>query len=289
MGFIELALAMKFLSNVDLAYHWRLLDRDIFLAIWIVIFSLMGLYLLGKVKFKHDDELPKNDYGVPHLSMTRLFFTIATFSFVVYMIPGLFGAPLSGISGWVPEMKTQQFNLLKTQHQNSNNNTSNQDNTIKPVKYTEFLGSEIPGVETFFDYEEALAAAKQMKKPLLLDFTGHNCANCRKMEAEVFSNEEVSKKMRNDFVVVSLYIDDKFRLPKSERYTSTYDKSEKVTLGDKNLDFELTLTNKNAQPQYVFVDQNGQIIKNAGGYDADIPRFLRIMEEVKTEYKKRNP
>ena len=199
-GFIELAMALKFLSNADLAYHWGLLDREVYLSIWIILFALLGFYLLGTLKFKHDDHLPLNDYGQPYLSVTRLFFAIIPLAFTIYMIPGLWGAPLNGISGWLPENKTQDFNLEKLIRNNKNQSTDSSKTTllIKPKKYTDILASEISGVETFFDFEEGLLAAKQMHRPIMIDFTGHSCANCRKMESDVLSKEEVSSLLRSE-------------------------------------------------------------------------------------------
>ena len=295
-GFIEIAMALKFLSNADLAYHWRILDREVYLSLWIIIFGLLGFYLLGKLKFSHDDQLPLNDYGHPHLSVTRLLFAIVPLAFTVYMIPGLWGAPLNGISGWLPENKTQDFNLEKLIRNNhltaGDSDSSNAGKTvvyIKPKKYTDILESEIAGVETFFDFDEAIAAAKAMHKPIMIDFTGHSCANCRKMEAEVLSKPEVSKILHNDFVVASLYVDEKKELPDSEKYVSKFDQSSINNVGAKNLDFEAVIANSNAQPLYIFVDESGKIIKNAGGYDADMARFISILNEVKAENKKRFP
>lgn len=292
-GFIEIGMALKFLSNADLVYHWHLLDREVYLSIWIILSAALGFYLFGALKFRHDDNLPLNDYGLPYLSVTRLFFAISSLAFMIYMIPGLFGAPLNGISGWLPENKTQDFNLEKLIRENnkSTNSTSAGDtiNYIHPKKYIDILQSEIPGVEAFFDFEEALAAAKAMKRPLMLDFTGHSCANCRKMESEVLSKKEVSDLLNNNFIVVSLYLDEKRSLPESEKYTSKFDGSIIKTLGAKNLDFEVTLVNSNSMPQYVFVDQSGKIIQDAGGYDPDIDRFLKILNDVKDENRKRFP
>jgi thiol:disulfide interchange protein len=286
LGFVELALALKFLSSADLAYHWRILDREVYLSLWIVIFGLLGLYLLGKLKFHHDGDLPKNDYGHPYLTVTRLFFAIAALTFTIYLVPGLWGAPLKGISAWLPEMRTQDFNLNKAgvRGAETSSGASTETAGIRPVKYTDILESEVPGVNAFFDYEEALQAAKQLKKPLMIDFTGHSCANCRKMEQEVLSDPEIMKRLQQDFVVVSLYVDDKYKLPESEWYKAK-DGALIKTMGTKNLDFEITLTQNPAQPQYVFVDGNGKIIKNAGGYVADIKRFVSILDEVKAAYK----
>lgn len=294
-GFIELAMALKFLSNADLAYHWGILNRDVYLSLWIILFGLLGLYLLGKIKFRHDDHLPLNDYGLPYLSVTRVFFAIGALAFTVYMIPGLWGAPLNGISGWLPENKTQDFNLEKLIRSNKisgsdsvqNNNTTQL--IIKPKKYTDILESEIPGVETFFDFDEAVAAAKQMKRPIMIDFTGHSCTNCRKMEAAVLSKPQVSTILHNDFIVASLYVDEKTELPENEKYTSTFDGSKIKNIGAKNLDFEAMIANSNAQPLYIFTDQEGNVIKNGGGYEPDIERFVRILNEVKAQNKKRFP
>jgi thiol:disulfide interchange protein DsbD len=282
LGFLELALALKFLSSADLAYHWGILDREVYLSLWIVIFGLMGFYLLGKLKFHHDDDLPRNEYGHPYLTVTRLFFAIATLSFTVYMIPGLWGAPLNGISAWLPEMKTQDFKL---QTGNSPAGTAANFAGPQPKKYTDLLESEIPGVNSFFDYDEALAAAKALKKPLMIDFTGHSCANCRKMEREVLSNPEVMQKLQNDFVVVSLYVDDKFQLPESEWTKSALDGKLLKRMGEKNLDFEVALTNNNAQPYYVFVDNEGKLLVPEGyGYDPNIQKFLKHLDKVKAKF-----
>ena len=160
---------------------------------------------------------------------------------------------------------------------------------IKPKKYTDILASEIPGVETFFDFDEAVAAAKQMKRPIMIDFTGHSCANCRKMEAQVLSTPEVGNMLQKDFIVASLYVDEKRELPENEKYTSKFDGSKIKNVGAKNLDFEATIANSNAQPLYIFVDQEGKIIKNAGGYEPDVDRFVKILNDVKAENKKRFP
>jgi thiol:disulfide interchange protein len=293
-GFIEIAMALKFLSNADLVYRWHLLDRDVYLSLWIIIFGLLGFYLLGRIKFRHDDHLPLNDYGHPYLSVTRLIFAIIPLAFTVYMIPGLWGAPLNGISGWLPENKTQDFNIEKLVRnsqitRNDSSNAATVASYIRPKKYIDILQSEIPGVETFFDFDEAIAAAKEMKKPVMIDFTGHSCANCRKMESEVLSKPEVSKVLHDDFVVASLYVDEKRELLENEKYISKFDQSSINNVGAKHLDFEATIANSNAQPLYIFTDETGKIIKNAGGYDPDIQRFTSILNEVKLENKKRFP
>lgn len=291
-GLIEIAMALKFLSNADLSYHWHFLNRDIYLSLWIIIFGVLGLYLLGKLKFSHDDALPLNDYGHPYIGIPRLLFAIISLAFSVYMIPGLWGAPLNSISGWLPENKTQEFNLVKligSSPQADTSTASIKVGEVKPKKYTDILQSEIPGVLTFFDFDEAVAAAKQMKKPLMLDFTGHSCANCRKMESEVLSQPEVSAMLKNDYVVASLYVDERTKLSEGEKYTSKFDSSSITTVGAKNLDIEAMLGNSNAQPLYLFADQEGKIIRNGGGYEPDIPRFINILKETLAENKKRFP
>nr|MBA3675736.1 thioredoxin family protein [Chitinophagaceae bacterium] len=201
----------------------------------------------------------------------------------------------NGISGWLPENKTQDFNLEKLIRSNQGSGKDSTQNNIttgliiKPKKYTDILSSEIPGVETFFDFDEAVVAAKQMNRPIMIDFTGHSCANCRKMEAEVLSKQEVSSMLHKYFIVASLYVDEKKELPENEKYVSKFDGSKIKNVGAKNLDFEATIANSNAQPLYIFTDQEGKVIKNAGGYEPDVERFLKILKDVKEEHKKRFP
>ena len=285
-GFIELALAMKFLSNVDLAYHWRLLDRDIFLVIWIVIFTLLGSYLLGKLKFSHDSDLP-------YISVPRLFFAIASFCFALYLFPGLWGAPLKGIGGWLPHTSTQDFNLHEIKYQLEDLKNSRFTSGFPagsaaqpPKKYTDKL--KVPfGFTGYFDLDEGMAAAKVLHKPVMLDFTGHSCANCRKMEAEVWDDPEVMKRMNEDFVLISLYVDESAELPESEQYTNK--EGEKITtLGQKNLDYEVTKFGFNAQPLYMFLDLAGKPLSDVKyGYDSNIKKFINHLESVKKEFTNR--
>jgi thiol:disulfide interchange protein DsbD len=283
-GFIELALAMKFLSNVDLAYHWRLLDRDIFLVIWIVIFALLGLYLLGKLKFSHDSDLP-------YITVPRLFFAIASFCFALYLFPGLWGAPLKGVGGWLPHTSTQDFNLDDLKYQlndlkSSGHTSGTSENIARPaVKYIDKLHTpfRLPG---YFDLEEGMAAARVLNKPVMLDFTGHSCANCRKMESEVWSNPEVLKRIREDFVLVSLYVDESTELPENEQYT-TQSGEQIITVGQKNLDYEVTKFGFNAQPLYMFLDLNGNPLSNVKyGYDSNIKKFIEHLETVKNAFER---
>jgi len=287
-GFIELALAMKFLSNVDLAYHWHLLDRDVFLVIWIVIFTLLGLYLLGKLKFSHDSDLP-------FISVPRLFFAIFSFCFALYMVPGLWGAPLKLLSGFIPPASTQEFNLEDLEYKLDNahilsgksGTTSASNNAsvaLPPKKYTDIL--EVPyGLTAYFDLDEGIAAAKVLNKPIMLDFTGHSCANCRKMEQEVWKNPEVLKLIREEFVLVSLYVDESKELPLDEQRTaSNGDRIE--TVGNKNLEYETTKFGFNAQPLYKFLDLQGNPLSNVNyGYDPNVDKFIDHLKGVVQKFK----
>ena len=283
-GFIELALALKFLSNVDLIYHWRLLDREVFLVLWIVIAFLLGLYLLGKLKFSHDSDLS-------YVSIPRLFFAIATFSFALYLVPGLWGAPLKSLSGLLPPATTLDFNLNELQYKignTSSSNTSSSNNSAAkpPALYTDKL--HVPfGLTAYFDLDEGMAAAKALNKPVMLDFTGHSCANCRKMEGEVWSNPEVLKRMKEDFVLISLYVDEPSELPDAAQYTNS--RKEKIsTLGEKNLDYEITKFGFNAQPLYMFLDLKGNTLSDVKyGYDSNIQKFIDHLDTVKKEFAQR--
>ncbi|MEO8961063.1 MAG: cytochrome c biogenesis protein CcdA [Ginsengibacter sp.] len=292
LGFLELALALKFLSNADLSKGWRLLDREVFLSLWIVIFILTGVYLLGKLKFHHDDELPKNDFGLPYLSVTRLFFAIASFSFAVYMIPGLWGAPLKAISAFVPPMGTQDFIYSSSQNLSIKSNDSSTAELPRPVKYYERMKIYEPpvvvqnGMITYFDYDEALAVARKLDKPLMLDFTGINCPNCRKMEGEVWSDPEVMKRLKEDFVIASLYIDvNNIDLQPDEIYFSKALNRKVTTLGDKNADLQVTKYNANTQPYYFFLDVNENRLEPEGyGYDSSVPKFIQLLDRVVAKY-----
>ncbi len=278
-GFIELALALKFLSNVDLIYHWRLLDRDVFLVLWIVIFVLLGIYLLGKLKFSHDSDLP-------YVSVPRLFFAIASFSFALYILPGLWGAPLRHLSGFIPPDGTQEFNLDALKYQIGNTPTQSPSTTSlaqPPKRLADKL--HVPyGLVAYFTLEEGMAAAKALNKPIMLDFTGHSCANCRKMEKEVWKDPEVLKRMKENFVLVSLYVDESTDLPVKEQYTKK-DGDRVITEGDKNLDYEITQFGFNAQPLYMFLDLNGKPLSSIKyGYDPDIAKFIAHLDAAKAAF-----
>jgi thiol:disulfide interchange protein DsbD len=272
LGFLELALAFKFLSIADQVYHWGILDRDIFLIVWIVIFAALGLYFLGKIRLPHDS--PMDHIGVP-----RLLLALLTFMFVVYMIPGLWGAPLKYLSGYLPPLTTQQFKIGE--------GYSNAEPERAPVKYGDLL--EIPfGIQGYFDYQEALAAAKAQEKPLLIDFTGHGCVNCRKMEENVWSDPQVLARLKNDYVMVALYIDERLELPESKWYTSSFDGKIKKTLGKQNADFQITRFNNNAQPYYVILDHEENLLASPRGYETNIQKFLEFLDGAKTNFEMKN-
>ena len=294
LGFLELALALKFLSNADLVKGWRILDREVFLSLWIVIFLLLGVYLLGKLKFHHDDELPKNDFGLPSLSVTRLLFAIASLSFAVYMVPGLWGAPLKAIGAFLPPVGTQDFILGGgTKNTGAKVKTDEGESGLPhPVKYFDRMRMYEPevvtkyGMTTYFEYEEGLAVSRKVGKPLMIDFTGINCINCRKMEAEVWSDPEVMRRLKEDFVIVSLYVDvHDIELPERERYDSEALGKRVETLGDRNTDIQVSRYNANSQPYYFFLDgQERRLIPEGYGYDPDVKRFIRLLDEAKTRY-----
>lgn len=288
LGFLELALGLKFLSVADQTYHWGILDREVYLALWIVIFVLLGIYLLGKIKFAHDSE-------VKFVSVPRLMLAIVTFSFVVYLIPGMFGAPLKAISGYLPPQTTHDFDLHKIIRdeikmgvpQGTMVGTANATPEIcdKP-KFSEFL--HLPhGLEGYFDYEQGMACARQQKKPVFIDFTGHGCVNCREMEATVWSDPRVLERLRNKFVVIALYVDDKSTLPESEWVTSTYDGKVKKTLGKKYADFQITKYGVNAQPYYVLLDNDGQLLVQPKAYDLNADRFVEFLDAALAEFDRR--
>lgn len=294
LGFLELALALKFLSNADLAKGWRLLDREVFISLWVVIFILLGFYLLGKLKFNHDDELPKNDFDIPFISIPRLFLAIISFAFAVYMVPGLWGAPLKAISAFVPPMGTQDFTSSPSVKYATGAGTSGSENEQPmPVKYYDKMKIYEPEVVvkynmiTYFDYDEALAVARKLKKPLMLDFTGINCPNCREMEGRVWSDPEVMKRLKNDFVIASLYVDvHNVYIPPAEQYYSEALQKKVKTLGELNVDRQISIYNANTQPYYFFLDANENRLEPEGyGYDPNIEKFKNMLDEVVKKYK----
>ncbi|GEO06385.1 thiol:disulfide interchange protein [Adhaeribacter aerolatus] len=283
LGFIELALALKFLSMADQAYHWGLLDRDIYIAIWIVLFTLMGFYLLGKLKFSHDSDLK-------FISVPRILLAILVFSFVVYLIPGLFGAPLKGLAGYLPPQSSHDFDLNAIIRQNNQGgavtNAPANELCEKP-KYADFL--HLPhGLQGYFDLEQAKRCATAQNKPIFIDFTGHACVNCREMEANVWSDPEVLKRLQNDYVVVALYVDDKAELPQDEWYVSTYDKKEKRTIGKKNADYQITRFQNNAQPFYILMDPaTEKPLVQPMAYNLNVQEFANFLDAGKKQYQQK--
>ena len=274
LGFLELALALKFLSIADQVYHWGLLDREVFLSIWIVIFALIGFYFLGKLRLPHDSE-------TKFISVQKLLLAIATFSFVVYMIPGLWGAPLKALSGYLPPETSQDFNLHNQQFQTAS--TTNPLTLSEPVKYANLfeLPHKLPG---FFDYKQALAYSAKVNKPVFIDFTGHGCVNCREMEARVWSDPAVLSRLQNDYVVVALYVDDKTELPERDWYTSTYDGKVKKTIGAQNADLQITKYNNNAQPHYCLVNSDGKLLVAPKNYDRSVANFVAFLDAGKGKF-----
>lgn len=276
LGLIEIALALKFLSTADLAYHWGILDREVFIAIWIVIAFILGFYLLGKIKFSHDSDLP-------YISIPRLFLGGAAFVFAFYLMPGLWGAPLKAVSALVPPLSTQDFVI--GQEGNSGNQAAATKHSKR--KYSEFL--HIPhNIDGFFDYEEALAYAKEVKKPLFLDFTGHGCVNCREMEARVWSDARVLKKLKEDYIVVSLYTDDKTALPESEQFDSKVLETKVNTVGKKFKHLQAERFNTISQPYYVLLGTDEkELVSPPIGVEFSIEKYLQYLDKGLSEFAKK--
>lgn len=289
-GFIELALAFKFLSNADLQKGWRLLDREIFIAIWVVIAIVLALYLLGKIRFSHDSDLPKNTWDLPYLTVTRTMFAIASLVFALYLLPGMWGAPLNGMGAFVPPMGTQDFVLnaggsAAPEEKKEAHRYADKMKLYEPEAVRKF------GLDTYFDYQEALAASKKLNKPLMLDFTGITCVNCRKMETQVWSNEAVLKMLKEDFIIVSLYCDaTQVEIPKEAQFESQFLGATVETLGQYNSDLQATKYNSNTQPIYFFVDGNEQLLAKEGySYNPDVALFIKHLNAVKAAYKNLHP
>ena len=281
IGFIEVALGMKFLSVADQTYHWGLLDREVYLAVWIVVFALLGFYLLGKIRFAHDSDLP-------YVGVGRLTLAIIVFSFVVYMIPGMWGAPLKALSGYLPPLTTQDFVLGQHTAAVPTGTSASGSHALltvegKQPKYSDFL--HLPhGLEGFFDLKEAEAYAAKVGKPLFIDFTGHGCVNCREMEARVWSDPQVLDILRNDYVIVALYSDDKKVLPESEWVTTDAGKVLKG-LGKINSYYALKTYGVNAQPYYVLQGADGRPLVAPRGYDLSVEGFVEFLQSGLAAYK----
>lgn len=254
LGFIEIALGLKFLSTADQTYHWHILDREVYLAIWIAVFFLMGLYLLGKIRFKNDSPLE-------YLSVKRLVLAIATFAFVVYLIPGMWGAPLKAISGYLPPMETQDF--VGGSYVPAASGGAPQGRTVTIAN----------GLEAYTNVDDALAAARETGRKVFVDITGHGCVNCREMEARVWTDPEVTRRLRDDFVIVALYVDDKTKLPESEWVTNDSGKVLK-DVGRVNSYIALKEFGVNSQPNYFILDADGKRLAGPRAYNLDIPAYI---------------
>lgn len=251
LGFLELAFALKFLSVADLAYGWRILDRETFLALWIVIFALLGFYLLGKIKFPHDDDNGK-------VSVPRFFLALFSLAFAVYMVPGLWGAPLKAVSAFAPPMQTQDFNL-----------------------YNDEVHAQ------FNDYDMGMAYARQQGKPVMLDFTGYGCVNCRKMELSVWTDSKVRDLINNDYVLITLYVDDKTKLPSPIKVQENGVERTLRTVGDKWSYLQRVKFGANAQPFYVLIDNEGYPLNKSYSYDEDIPAYVDFLQKGLNNYKEK--
>jgi len=263
LGLLELALAFKYLSNVDLAYHWGLISRDLFLVIWIVIFGVLAFYLFGKIRLNHDPE-------VASLSIFRLLLAMVVLAFPLYMVPGLFGAPLKGISGWLPPRASQPFTLV----------SSGTTSVSSPAthKYAGLFHAP-ENIDAFYDYDEGMAYARQKDKPVLLDFTGWSCTNCRKMEASVWSDPEVLRRLKDDYVLISLYVDDRTELNESEVYISKVSAKTIRTLGQKWSDLQEARFNTNAQPFYVVLAPDGRPTVEPRAFDLNVTAYINFLDK----------
>lgn len=305
MGFLELAFALKFLSNVDLAYHWNWFDREVFLVLWIIIFGLLGLYLLGKLKLAHDSII------IERLSVTRLFLAICTLAFTLYLIPGLWGAPLKVVAAFLPPQHTQDFDLYvnrtpspqgegrgegnvslsgvegSTQRRKGGLNT--QEKPERSRRHADIFHAPLGLTNTFFDYREGLAYAKQVNKPVMIDFTGHACVNCRKMEATIWPEPEVFPILKEEYVLIQLYVDDKTELPVSEQVISNYSGKQLITLGNKWSDFQASAFNTNSQPYYVLLDAEEKILTPPQGANYNAVEFAKFLQTGLDAYRNSQP
>jgi thiol:disulfide interchange protein DsbD len=276
LGFIMLAFSMKFLSTIDSVYSLGLISRDLFLSVWIVLLTLLGFYLLGKIKFAHDSDVPK-------IGPLRLFLVITIFTFVVYLVTGLFGAPLKGISALLPAQETSWFRENSTTSGTQTSSvpsfrtiTSNQ--LCSEAKYADkFRMSH--GLTGYYDYRQGLACAKEQGKPALIDFKGHACANCKLMEAKVWSDPEILKRLRENFVIIALYVDDRTQLPENEWIVSAIDGKQKKTIGKLNEDLEISKYKTNALPLYVIADHNGNPVNRPMPTNLNVGEYKQWLDE----------
>lgn len=274
LGFVVLAFSLKYLATADAVAQWGILDREVFIVLWISMFLLLGLYLIGKIKFAHDSDLK-------YMSVPRLMLAIASFAFVFYLIPGLWGAPLKAVSSFLPSPATQDFDLTKGGI--ASTGSTSPSNTI-------YVGKSVKegphGLLAFTDYEEGLAAARKAGKPVFLDFTGLGCANCRKMEANVWSDAQVQQRLRNDFVKISLFVDDRTELPEDQQFVSSALGRERTikNVGQKWSVFQAERYGINTQPYYLILNHDEELLVAPRGYDLDIPGYIQFLEEGKSNF-----
>jgi thiol:disulfide interchange protein DsbD len=277
LGFIMLAFSLKFMVTVDSVYSLGILSRDVFLAIWIVLFTLLGFYLMGKIKFSHDSDLP-------HIGTFRFFLIVAVFSFVVYLVPGLFGSPLKALASFLPSQNSTALNIPQAISSsrgstiNSAPATSSVSQNCSEPRFADFL--EMPlGLTGYFDYKQGLACAKEQNKPVFLDFKGHACANCKLMEAKVWSDPEVLRRLKEEFVIIALYLDDRKQLPENEWITSSLDGKIKKTIGKLNEDLEISKFQTNAMPLYVITDHEGNSLNKPMPTNLNVEEYKAWLDE----------
>lgn len=274
LGFIMIAFSLKFLSAIDSVYGLGILNRDVFLVIWIVLFFMLGLYLMGKIKFSHDSD-------IPYFGVFRFAFIVAVFSFTLYLVPGLFGAPLTGISSLLPPKETLSLDLSKT----TSAVVSSDNHSDASIKYADKF--HLPyGLKGYFDYDEGMAAAKEAGLPVFLDFKGHACSNCKEMESKVWSDEGVQQRLSEEFIVIALYCDDRTKLPEEEWYTSDFDSKVKNTIGKVNTDLEIKLYNTNTQPLYAILDHKGNDLAGKMDHNLNIQEYIEWMDKGIEAFKK---
>jgi thiol:disulfide interchange protein DsbD len=279
LGFIVLAFSLKFLSNIDQAYHLDILSRKVFIAIWIVLYFMTGFYLLGKFKLAHDSDLP-------YLKVPRLLFAIAFFTFGIYLIPGLFGAPLKSLSSFLPPQSADEWTMTQQSSLPGETGMQNYSSLCSDPDYADKF--HLPhGLQGYFTLEEGLECARQQNKPVFLDFKGHFCSNCKKMEADVWSDPRVLELLREEFVIVALYTDDKTKLPEEKWVNSSVDNKTKKTIGKINENYQIENFQTNSIPLYVVLDENGDPVNDLRyGYNTDVDKFISFLEAAIRDYKR---
>jgi thiol:disulfide interchange protein DsbD len=284
LAFLILAIGMKYLLVPNQALGWGI-TREVYIGVWIVLFTLLGFYLLGKIRFAHDSP-------VEHIAVPRLIFVIASFTFALYLFPGIFGAPLKAVSGYLPAKSSWDLNeVIRQSTQNVNvasSGSSNYSGLCDEPKYADRY--DLPyGLKGYFDFQQGLACAKKLNKPVFLDVKGFACTNCKVVEKNVWSDPEVIKRLKNDYIIIALYVDDNFELPENEWITSTFDGKVKKTIGRKNTDFQITRFGVNAQPYYVLMDNNGKELIPGIGFESDIKDYISFLDKGIEEFRKLHP